>query len=153
MGLDIKLHGGPVLREAVSDHDLKTLKYLLDHGVDINYNKPDMVYPYQATPLTVAVRMGNLAMVKFLIERGADVTLAEKGGERPYTIAVSNKHTVLADYLKSLEPAEIHNLENKKHELKKYKLPDELVTFLTGDELRLELAQNEFEIGYIDFLH
>ncbi|MBU5211436.1 ankyrin repeat domain-containing protein [Heyndrickxia oleronia] len=151
LGLDIKLHGGPVLREAVSDHDLKTLKYLLDHGVDINYNKPDMVYPYQATPLTVAVRMGNLAMVKFLIERGADVTLAEKGGERPYTIAVSNKHTVLADYLKSLEPAEIHNLENKKHELKKYKLPDELVTFLTGDELRLELAQNEFEIGYIDF--
>ncbi|GIN40067.1 ankyrin repeat domain-containing protein [Heyndrickxia oleronia] len=151
LGLDIKLHGGPVLREAVSDHDLKTLKYLLDHGVDINYNKPDMVYPYQATPLTVAVRMGNLAMVKFLIERGADVTLAEKGGERPYTIAVSNKHTVLADYLKSLEPAEIHNLENKKHELKKYKLPDELVTFLTGDELRLELEQNEFEIGYIDF--
>jgi len=44
--------------------------------------------------------MGNLAMVKFLIERGADVTLAEKDGERPYTIAVSNKNTVLADYLK-----------------------------------------------------
>ncbi|WP_259548524.1 ankyrin repeat domain-containing protein [Heyndrickxia sp. FSL K6-6286] len=151
LGLDIKLHGGAVLRQAVSDHDLKTLKYLLDHGVDINYNKPDMVYPYQATPLTVAVRMGNLAMVKVLIEHGADVTLAEKDGERPYTIAVSNKHTVLADYLKSLEPAEIHNLENKKYELKKYKLPDELVTFLTGDELRLELAQNEFEIRHINF--
>ncbi|OME87495.1 hypothetical protein BK120_05900 [Paenibacillus sp. FSL A5-0031] len=151
LGLDMKLHGGAVLRQAVSDHDYKTLTYLLDHGVNINYNKPDMVYPYQATPLTVAARMGNLAMVKFLIERGADVTFAEKDGERPYTIAVSNKNTILADYLKSLEPAELHNMENKKFELKKYKLTDELVSFLIGDKLRLELAQNEYKIGYIDF--
>ncbi|MBH5319395.1 ankyrin repeat domain-containing protein [Paenibacillus sp. GSMTC-2017] len=151
LGLDMKLHGGAVLRQAVSDHDYKTLTYLLDHGVDINYNKPDMVYPYQATPLTVAVRIGNLAMVKFLIERGADVTFTEKDGERPYTIAVSNKDTILADYLKSLEPAEFHDLENKKVELKKYKLTDELISILTGDKLRLELSQNEYGIGYIDF--
>lgn len=151
LGLDIKLHGGAVLRQAVSNHDYKALTYLLDHGGDINYNKPDMVYPYQATPLTVAARMGNLAMVKFLIEHGADVTLAEKDGERPYTIAVSNKNTVLADYLRSLEPTEFHNVENRKYDLKKYKLTDELVGFLTGDKLRLELAQNEYKIGYIDF--
>jgi len=151
LGLDIRLHGGAVLRQAVSDHDLKTIAYLLDHGVDINYNQPDMVYPYQATPLTVATRMGNLTMVKYLVERGADVTLTEKGGERPYTIAVENKNKALADYLKSLEPAEFHHVENKRYELKKYKLPDELVSFLTGDKLRLELAQNEYDIGYIDF--
>ncbi|MGN7169236.1 ankyrin repeat domain-containing protein [Paenibacillus cellulositrophicus] len=151
LGLDIKLHGGAIMREAASDHDLKTLKYLLNQGVDINYNQPDMVYPYQATPLTVAARMGNMGMVKFLIEHGADVTKAEKDGDRPYTIAVSNKDTVMADYLKSLEPAEFHDTANKKNELKKYKLSDELVCFLTGDQLRLELAQNEYEIGYIDF--
>lgn len=151
LGLDIKLHGGVLMRQAASDHDLKTLKYLLDQGVDINYNQPDMVYPYQATPLTVAARMGNMAMVKFLVEHGADVTLAEKNGERPYTIAISNKNTVMADYLKSLEPADFHHAENKKYELKKYKLPDELVRFLTGDQLCLELAQNEYEIRYIDF--
>jgi ankyrin repeat protein len=153
LGLDIKEHGGAVLRQAVSDHDRKTVAYLLDHGVDINYNQPDMVYPYQATPLTVATRMGNLAMVQFLIEHGADVTLPEKDGERPYTIAVSSKNTVLADYLKSLEPPELHNLENKKYELKKYKLTDELVSFFTGDKLRLELPHNEYEIRFIDFLH
>lgn len=150
LGLDIKQHGGAVLRKAVSDHDLKTVTYLLDHGVDINYNKSDMVYPYQANPLTVATRMGNQAMVQFLIERGADVTLAEKDGDRPYTIAVSNKNTALADYLKSLEPAEFHDIENKKFELRKYKLSDELVSFLTGKNLRLELTQNEYEIRYID---
>lgn len=151
LGLDVKLHGGEVLRTAVSDHDLKTTDYLLDHGVDINFNEPDMVYPYQATPLTVATRMGNVAMVKYLIERGADVMLAEKGGERPYTIAVSSKNTVLAEYLKSLEPALLHDLENRKYELQKYKLTDELIGFLTGEELRLALEENEYEIEYIDF--
>lgn len=151
LGLDIKRHAGAVLRTAVSDHDRKTIEYLLDHGVDINYNESDMVYPYQATPLTVAARMGNLAMVKYLIERGANVTLAEKDGERPYTIAVSNKHTEMADYIKSLEPAEFHDVANKKYELQKYKLSDELVGFLTGDKLRLELAPNEYAIAHIDF--
>jgi len=150
LGLDIKLHGGAVLRQAVSGHDYKTLTYLLAQGVDINYNQPDMVYPYRATPLTVAARMGVMAMVKFLVENGADVTIAEKDGERPYTIAISNKDTVLADYLRALEPADFHNAENKKYELKKYKLTDELVSFLEGDKLRLELAQNEYDIGYID---
>jgi len=151
LGLDIKQYGGEVLRQAVSDYDFKTITYLLDQGVDINYNKPDMVYPYQATPLTVAARIGNLPMVQYLVERGADVTLAEKDGERPYTIAVSNKDEALADYFKALEPAEFHNLENKKHELKKYKLTDELVHFLSEYKPRFILAQNEYEIGYIDF--
>jgi uncharacterized protein len=151
LGLDIKLHGGAVLRQAVSDHDYKTLTYLLGQGVDINYNQPDSVYPYQATPLTVAARIGNLKMVKFLVEHGADVMMAEKNGERPYTIAVSNKDIAMAGYLKSLEPMEFHNAQNKKDELKKYKLPAELVSFLMGDKLRLKLAQNEYEIGYIDF--
>lgn len=151
LGLDIKVHAGPVLRQAVSDHDYKTLTYLLHQGVDINYNKADMVYPYHATPLTVAARVGAMDMVKFLVEHGADVTIAEKDGERPYTIAISNKHVALADYLKLLEPADFHNAENKKLALKSYKLSGELVGFLTGDKLRLELAPNEYNIRYIDF--
>ena len=93
---------------------IKTVTYLLDQGVDINYQKPDMVYPYEATPLTVATRMGNIAMVNYLIERGANVTLAEKDGERVYTIAVRMKNTELANYLKALEPIELHTIENKK---------------------------------------
>lgn len=151
LGLDIKQHGGSVLRQAVSDHDRKTLTYLLDQGVDINYNQPDQVYPYRATPLTVAARMGNLAMVQFLVERGADVLLAETDGDRPYTIALANKHTALVEYLKSLEPASAHQVENRKYELRKYKLPAELLDFLTSDNLRLELKPNDYGMSYIDF--
>lgn len=79
------------------------------------------------------------------------ITIAEKDGERAYTIAVSNKDKDMADYLKSLEPPELHDAENRKYELRKYKLNDELIRFLSGDHLRLELSDNEYGIAYIDF--
>lgn len=151
LGLDIKQHGGAVLRQAVSNYDKNMVTYLLDQGVDINDQKPDMVYPYEPTPLTVATRMGHLAMVKYLVERGADISLKEKDGERAYTIAVSVKNLELAQYLKELEPAEFHQVENKKDALKKYKLPKELLHFLTGNQLHLKLAVNNYDIQYIDF--
>ncbi|WP_341303030.1 ankyrin repeat domain-containing protein [Lysinibacillus sp. FSL H8-0500] len=151
LGLDIRQHGGALLRQAVSNYDMKIVSYLLVQGVNINYQQSDMVYPYGATPLTVATRMGNLDMVKYLVEQGADITLAEKDGERAYTIAVGMKNKELADYLKALEPIELHTIEHKKEALKKYKLPDELVEFLTGDQLHLKLAPNDYDIQYIEF--
>ncbi|RKN84308.1 ankyrin repeat domain-containing protein [Paenibacillus ginsengarvi] len=155
LGLDIRKYGGSVLRKAVSDRNRNMVAYLLDQGVDINFNKPDMVYPYQATPLTVAVRAGDLAMVQYLMERGADVTIAERGGERAYTIAVSGQHEQheqIAVYLKAAEPPLFHDLENKKYELKPFKLSEPLVEFLTGEALRLELRANEYGIAYVQFL-
>lgn len=151
LGLDIRKFGGKTLRTAVSDHNLKIVEYLLSHGVDINYNEPDMVYPYQATPLTIAARNGNMSMVRYLIERGADVTKGEKDGERPYTIAVANKNKEMAEYLKALEPPELHERSNKLYRLRSYHLPADLVSFLSGDDLRLTLPENEYEINYIDF--
>ncbi|WEA39320.1 ankyrin repeat domain-containing protein [Lysinibacillus fusiformis] len=151
LGLDIKQYGGAVLRQAVSNYDKNMVTYLLDQGVDINYQKPDMVYPYEPTPLTIATRMGHIAMVRYLVERGADISLTEKDGERAYNIAVSIKNIEIAQYLKALEPAELHHIENKTNELKKYKLPSELLNFLTGDQLQLKLAVNNYDIQYIDF--
>ncbi|WP_339166214.1 ankyrin repeat domain-containing protein [Paenibacillus sp. FSL R5-0341] len=110
LGLDIRKYGGKTLRKAVADHDMKTIKYLLDEGVDVNYNEPDMVYPYKATPLTVAARLHNMKMVRYLVDQGADVTIQEKDGERAYTIAVSQKNEEMAEYLKGLEPQEFHDL-------------------------------------------
>lgn len=110
-----------------------------------------MVYPYRATPLTVAARQNDLTMVKTLIERGADVTLAEKDGERAYTIAVASKNTEMADLLKSLEPADFHDLHNKLHTLRSYKLPAALTSFLSGENLRVKLPANEYGVDYIDF--
>ncbi|MFC4302938.1 ankyrin repeat domain-containing protein [Cohnella boryungensis] len=152
LGLDIAKYGGKTLRKAISDADRKTADYLLDHGVDINYNEPDMVYPYRATPLTVAARMNSMAMVQYLVERGTDVTLAEKDGERAYTIAVTQHNTEMAEYLKSLEPVEFHSRSNKLHALRGYGLPAELIDFLCGDNRRVEIPPNEFEVRFVEFL-
>ncbi|MEJ3717313.1 ankyrin repeat domain-containing protein [Paenibacillus polymyxa] len=151
LGLDIKQHGGATLRNAVSNHDLNTVALLLEHDADINYNASDMVYPYKATPLTVAARNNDFAMVKYLVEHGADVTLAEKGGDRAYTIAVSNKNVEMAEYLKSVEPPAFHNLENKQHALKSYKLPKDLTAFLMGDQRRVDLPENDLGIQFVEF--
>lgn len=153
LGLDIRKYGGKTLRKAVSGHDMRTIQYMLDEGVDINYNEPDMVYPYRATPLTVAVRNNNMKMVQFLVEQGADVTIQEKDGERAYTIAVSQKNDEMADYLKAHEPKDFHDLSNKLHALKPYKLPKELVHFLNEGPRRVELPDNESGITYVDFFN
>ena len=153
LGLDIRKYGGKTLRKAVSDHDMQTIQYLLNEGVDINYNEPDMVYPYRATPLTVAARNNNMKMVQYLMEQGADVTIQEKDGERAYTIAVSQKNDEMADYLKAHEPKEFHDLSNKLHALKPYKLPKELVHFLNEGPRRVELPDNESGIQYVDFFN
>lgn len=151
LGLDMKEHGGTLWRKAVSDRDMDTVQLLITYGVDINYNQPDMVYPYGASALTVATGHGNFKMVKFLVEHGADVTLKEKEGDRAYTIAVSQKYHEIAQYLKEQEPEDFHNLENKMFELKSYKLPKELVQYLQGDKLRIECEGTQNGIQYIEF--
>lgn len=151
LGLDMKEHGGELWRMAVSDHDMQTMELLLKYGVDINYNKPNMVYPYGASALTVAARIGNFKMVKFLIQYGADITLKEKDGDRAYTIVLSQKNYEMAQFLKEHEPEEFHNFENKWMELKSYKLPKDLVHFLQGDKLRIECEDANNEIKYVEF--
>ena len=72
-----------------------------------------MVFPNASTAVTEAVRHKNLPMVRWLIEQGADITIADKYGDRPYTVAVQNKDQELADYLKALEPEGWHNEQEK----------------------------------------
>ncbi len=151
LGLDIRQHAGAILRKAVMDHDFKTTRYLVEQGVDINYNQPDQVFPYRPTPLTVAVRCGYESITRYLIEHGADVTMTEADGDRAYTIAVAEKHHKLAAYLKDLEPPELHDLNNKLYALRTYKLPAGLADRLGEEPFLLTLPENEYGIGWIEF--
>ena len=152
LGHSVEKYGGPAFRSAVSDRNYNVIDFFLKRGVDINFNGRDQVYPFQPTPLCVAARYVDLKMVKYLIEHGADVTLAEKDGMRPYSIALERKDKEMAEYLKAIEPPEFHDLQNKLVELKKFKLPDSLTKFLQDADPRLEFSrQSEFDIQYIDF--
>jgi hypothetical protein len=149
LGHSVKKYGGPAFRKAVSEANYEAVDFFIDRGVDINFNRPDDVYSFSPTPLCVAARYVDLKMCKYLVNRGADVTITEKDGMRPYSIAVEKGDMEMADYFKALEPEDFHNIKNKLDELKAYKLPKPLLEFLQGDKLRFELEDCDFD--YIEF--
>lgn len=143
-GITVDKFGGEAFRAAASDGYIELAQLLLEKGADINYHKPDMVFPYASTPVTEAARSNNFPMVRWLVEQGADITLVDKYGDRPYSVAVQNKNQELADYLKALEPEEWHNEQEKIRQLMPYKLPAKLVEYLKTGPLRLEFPDQEW---------
>ena len=144
LGHIVQKYGGKAFRNAITDKNYEVLDFFICNGVDINYNKPDSVYPFKPTPLCVAARYVDLKMCKYLVEHGADVTIIEKDGMRPYSIAIEKGDMEMAEYFKFLETAEFHDIQNKMDQLKPFKLPKALVSFLEGDTLYFELPDSDF---------
>lgn len=144
LGHTVQQYGGKAFRNAITDENYEVLDFFINNGVDINYNKPDSVYPFKPTPLCVAARYVDLQMCKYLVEHGADVTITEKDGMRPYSIAVEKGDMEMAEYFKTLEPPEFHDKQNKMDQLKLFKLPKVLISFLEGDNLYFELPDSDF---------
>lgn len=139
MGITIKKYGGSMLRKLASEADMERVVYFVEKGADINYHESDMIFHYESTPVIEAARNNNFEVVKFLVEQGADITIKDKYGDRPYTLAIQNNNTEMAEYIKMFEPKEFHDMEIKKQALKSYKLPGSLVDFLNGDQLTVEI--------------
>jgi uncharacterized protein len=150
IGLNVEKYGGESLRTAASCGDLIAAKFLLENGVDINFHKPDMVFPYASTAIIEAARHNDMVMVEFLVNRGADIRLADNNGDRPYTCALKNKNTSMAEYIKRLEPGDWHNEQEKLKQLKNYKMPTSLIEFLQDKNLRMSIPDGEF-VKYIVF--
>ena len=144
LGHTVQKYGGKAFRNAITDKNYEVLDFFIRNGVDINYNKPDSVYPFKPTPLCVAARYVDLQMCKYLVDHGADVTVTEKDGMRPYSIAVEKGDMEMAEYFKTLEPPEFHDIQNKMDQLKLFKLPKALISFLEGDTLYFELPDSDF---------
>lgn len=144
LGHTVQKYGGKAFRNAITDRNYEVLDFFIHNGVDINYNKPDSVYPFKPTPLCVAARYVDLKMCKYLVEHGADVIITEKDGMRPYSIAIEKGDMEMAEYFKALEPAEFHDIQNKMDQLKPFKLPKELVAFLEGKNLYFKLPDSDF---------
>ena len=143
-GISVSKFGGEAFRAAVSDGQAELAKLLLEKGADINYHKPDMVFPYASTPVTEAARSNDFPMVRWLVEQGADITIVDKYGARPYSVAGQTKKQELAAYLKGPEPEERHNEQEKIRQLMPYKLPAKLVEYLKTGPLRLEFPDQEW---------
>ena len=149
LGHRVEKYGGQAFRSAVSERNYEVLDFFIKNGVNINYNAPDTVYPFKSTPLCVAARYVDLKMCQYLVENGADVTITEKDGMRPYSIALENGDEEMAAYFKQLEPEKYHSLQNKLDELKPFKLPKVVIDFLQSEELHFELKDCDFK--WIEF--
>lgn len=141
--IDFKRYGGEPLRTAVWGGDRMLAEYLIQNGADIDYHKPDEMFPYASTPVIEAARQNDFHMVRWLVGQGADITIPDKYGDRPYTLAVQNKNQEMADYLKNLEPEDWHNEENRAQQLAAYKMPTEMVEYLKTGPLRLEFPEQD----------
>lgn len=142
-GISVSEYGGKAFRMVVSAGKMEFAKIFAELGVDINYHKPDMIFPYASTPVTEAARSNNFPMVNWLVTLGADITIMDKYGDRPYTLALKNKNQEMIEYLKALEPEEWHNEQEKIRLLKPYKLPSKMVKYLKEGPLRLEFPEQE----------
>ncbi|UUV17063.1 ankyrin repeat domain-containing protein [Fusobacteria bacterium ZRK30] len=149
-GITVKKYGNDCLRNAISDRNKKIAQMFLDYGADINFNEPEMVYTNGETPVMIATRKNYIELVKWLVENGADITIKDKYGQRPYTLAVLNKYQELTTYIKSLEPKEFHNEEARKNKIKKFKLSKDIVEFFNKENLKIEFSK-ESESKYIEF--
>ena len=145
LGHSIAKYGGEAFCRAVQDNNWEVIKFLVANEVDVNYFNDDAT-----TPFCQAVWKGDLEMCQYLIAHGAELKKADKYGMRMYFVALEFGHTELAEYIKSLEPPELHTLEYKLQELKPFKLPKQLLDFLQGEQLRFELG-DECVADFIEF--
>jgi ankyrin repeat protein len=89
-------HYTTLLHHCAADGDLPKARLLIDHGADIDALDEE----YRSTPLGMAARWGRTEMVGFLLERGADPTLAGASWAVPLAWARKKGHSEVEDYLR-----------------------------------------------------
>lgn len=144
-------YGGQAFRSAVAFNKTTMIKSLLFKGVDVNYHKSDMGFPHASTPIIEAAANNNFSLVKLLVDHGADITITDKYGDRPYSLAIKNKNHEMAEYLKALEPQDWHNEQEQLKLFKKYHVPKKIIEYLKTGPLRLEFPHEE-HIKYLELL-
>jgi hypothetical protein len=139
LGLPLDADGAVALRSAAFNRQFEAVKFFVEHGIDVNARKPDMVHPDNPSTVAVAARNGDMEMVKYLVEHGADVMLTNEYGDRAYTSALAAEHYEVAEYLKGLEPPEWHTEAYHLRRIEGYALPSNLVDLLRSKERRIPL--------------
>ena len=86
--------------DLVKGDDLSGLRDHLESGADVNAGD-DQGW----TPLNFAAGKGNLAIVKLLIDRGADVFKVGRDNRTPYMIALAAGRVEVVKYLREVEDA------------------------------------------------
>ena len=88
----------PLLLEAVKELDVETTRQMLAQGAD-----PNVAFePTQQTPLLLAALLGNMEIMRMLIDKGADINHVDNGGFTALTYAAKEGHYDIAKMLVDL---------------------------------------------------
>ena len=144
LGVTIAKYGGLMLRYSAFNNDIETVRLFLEKGADVNYHKADSVFSDTSTPIIKAVLCNNLEIVRLLAQHGADISIENKRGERPYSIAVKNDNREIMELLAKYETEDLQSIESNDNVLEKYNLPNSLIEFLKGDKLKIEITNDKY---------
>lgn len=149
-GLRLEADNGKSFKQAVFARQRAAVEYFLSQGFDPNLRTADMVDPMNQTAVETAAMNNDLPMVKLLVEHGADVTLTDTNGSRPYLWALHHGNSEMEAYLRSLEPPDWHKPETKIELLRSYGAPDELIDYVQTDSRRINLKGGDDGCEYLD---
>jgi hypothetical protein len=90
-------HRFTLLHHMAAEGEIGKARLLLDHAADIDAIDDE----YQSTPLGVAARRDQRAIVELLLERGADPTAAGAWWSTPLAWAEKKGHGRIADILRA----------------------------------------------------
>ncbi len=142
-GLRVDADGGKSFRQAVYSRQREAVEFFLKAGIDPDLRCPDQVFPYNPTAVQVAAENDDVDMVRLLVDHGADVTLTDHNGVRPFLAAVFNRNATLQSYLRPLEPGAWHDPQRKIAWLKSCNVTPDLIAFLQRENRRLYVNSNE----------
>lgn len=99
--------GVTILSGVVKTRNFKLVKQLIENGMDINENAKGEMRNYSIGPvITEAVERGDLEMVIFLYNLGADINIIDKLGRTPIKVALEKNLTEIVQQLKNWEVIE-----------------------------------------------
>ena len=71
----------------LNENYLNTIRFLLDHGADVNMENND-----NSTPLHVASYYGSVKATQLLLDHGANIHAQNNRGETPFQVASVREH-------------------------------------------------------------
>ncbi len=91
-------NGMTPLNYAARAGNLNVIKALFEG--DKKFSPNGLINRNKETPVFLAAEYGHLEVVKFFVEKGANIHLTTSSGQTPYSIALEYGHFEVADFLK-----------------------------------------------------
>jgi ankyrin repeat protein len=149
---------------AIRIEQLDRVKYLLDHGANVNARMEEVehdwggtLFAHFLTPLVVAIRTGNIDIARFLLERGAKVNTEGGNTNVPLYEAVTKGRTDMICLLLNQEGIDVNAYQNVRSSWDDYEstgysggdfhqVPETALGYINRINSKLSVMPNEWQV-------